>query len=322
MELLDRYLQSVKFWLPKAQQDDILKELNENIRSQMEDKEGELGRPLSEAEQSAILKRHGHPILVASRYCDRQHLIVPALFPIYWFVLRLVLVITVASSLISQIATASGGKPAGDIVLAILQIPNVALMTFAWVTIVFAAIDWANTKFRLGEGWDPRSLPKVAERGRKSSRRNPIFELLAWLVAILWWALIPSFPFVVFGPAAAFIKLTPVWQDIHLPVLLILLVPLALEAAKGIRPDWGWLGPVAHVGRSLASLSMLSILINAGPLVSVMGELATNKTMVDLVQLNIKLALIVASIICVVQLAFQIIGLIRTAGRGAFSAVL
>jgi len=125
MELLDRYLQSVKFWLPKAQQDDILKELNENIRSQMEDKEGELGRPLSEAEQSAILKRHGHPILVASRYWDRQHLIGPALFPIYWFVLRLVLVITVASSLISQIATASGGKPAGDIVLAILQIPNV-----------------------------------------------------------------------------------------------------------------------------------------------------------------------------------------------------
>ena len=57
MELLDRYLHAVKFWLPKAQQDDIIKELSDNILSQMEDKESELGRPLNEAEQSAILKQ-------------------------------------------------------------------------------------------------------------------------------------------------------------------------------------------------------------------------------------------------------------------------
>ena len=45
MELLDRYLQAVRFWLPKAQQNDIIAELGDDIRSQIEDKESALGRP-------------------------------------------------------------------------------------------------------------------------------------------------------------------------------------------------------------------------------------------------------------------------------------
>ena len=32
MELIDRYLQAVRFWLPKAQADDIIAELSEDIR--------------------------------------------------------------------------------------------------------------------------------------------------------------------------------------------------------------------------------------------------------------------------------------------------
>ena len=36
MELLNRYVQAVKFWLPSSQQDDIAAELSEDIRSQIE----------------------------------------------------------------------------------------------------------------------------------------------------------------------------------------------------------------------------------------------------------------------------------------------
>jgi hypothetical protein len=43
MELLDRYLQAVKFWLPAEQQDDIAAELGEDIRSQIEDRKEQLG---------------------------------------------------------------------------------------------------------------------------------------------------------------------------------------------------------------------------------------------------------------------------------------
>ena len=95
MQIVDRYLKSVKSCLPAAQADDIVKELSENISSQIEDKESELARPLTESEVEALLKQHGHPLLVASRYRHDQRnvsfgaqLIGPMLFPFYIRVLK------------------------------------------------------------------------------------------------------------------------------------------------------------------------------------------------------------------------------------------
>src|SRR5260221_3209602 len=92
MELLDRYLQAIEFWLPKRQRQDIIAELSEDLRSQVEEKETELGRKLEDAEVEAILKRCGSPLEVASRYRPQQYLIGPTLFPIYRFVLAVFLI--------------------------------------------------------------------------------------------------------------------------------------------------------------------------------------------------------------------------------------
>src|SRR5690349_3970708 len=88
MEILDRYLKAVKLWLPSEQRQDIIAELSEDLHSQIEDRESELGRPLNNAEVDAILKKLGPPMLVAQRYLPQRSLIGPALFPTYWFVLR------------------------------------------------------------------------------------------------------------------------------------------------------------------------------------------------------------------------------------------
>src|SRR5512136_1654661 len=90
MELLDRYLQAIKFWLPKAQQQDIISELSEDIRSQIEDLESASGRKLDEAELEALLKKRGNPLLVAGSYLPQKHLVGPAIFPFYKFVLKIV----------------------------------------------------------------------------------------------------------------------------------------------------------------------------------------------------------------------------------------
>ena len=94
MELIDRYLQSVKWMLPRKQQDDVIRELSDEILSQVEEKESALGRPLTEDEQVALLKQLGHPMLLASRYSKQRYLIDPTIFAIYWMVLRLVLAVT------------------------------------------------------------------------------------------------------------------------------------------------------------------------------------------------------------------------------------
>src|ERR1700691_1811340 len=91
MELLNRYLHAVRGWLPKPQQDDIIAELAEDLRSQIEDREAELGHPLDDDGVAAILKRRGNPMLVAAGYLPQRSLIGPVLFPVYQFILVLVI---------------------------------------------------------------------------------------------------------------------------------------------------------------------------------------------------------------------------------------
>ena len=59
MDLVERYLNAVRFWLPKAQKQDIISELSEDIRSQVEEREAALGRTLAAADLEAILKEIG-----------------------------------------------------------------------------------------------------------------------------------------------------------------------------------------------------------------------------------------------------------------------
>src|SRR3974377_1129631 len=90
-ELLDRYLHAVRFWLPKAHQEDIVAELSEDLHSQVDEKEAVLGRPLDQSEMESLLKSCGTPLVVAGRYRPQTWLIGPALFPLYQFVLKVVL---------------------------------------------------------------------------------------------------------------------------------------------------------------------------------------------------------------------------------------
>src|SRR5665213_3159971 len=88
MDLLERYLQAVGQHLPAKSKNDTLAELRENLLAQIEAREEELGRPLTEAEVATILEEHGRPMLVAMRYLPQQSLIGPELFPIYWITMK------------------------------------------------------------------------------------------------------------------------------------------------------------------------------------------------------------------------------------------
>jgi hypothetical protein len=68
MELVDRYIQAVRFWLPAGLRENIAAELSEDIHSQIEEKEAGLGRKLSEAELADVLRQHGRPVIVANRF--------------------------------------------------------------------------------------------------------------------------------------------------------------------------------------------------------------------------------------------------------------
>ncbi len=165
MELLDRYLQAVKFWLPKGQKQDIIAELSEDIRSQIEEKENELGRKLNEAEAEAIFKRVGRPVLVANRYSPQQYLIGPLLFPIYRFVLKIVALCYLVPWVLAWIgfmiydpgfrAKHSGGTLIGALGSVWGPLWLAAFCACGVVTIVFAVLERAQTKSGFLEDWDP-----------------------------------------------------------------------------------------------------------------------------------------------------------------------
>lgn len=265
MELLDRYLQAVKTFLPKARQDDILRELSENILSQMDDKEAELGRPLNEDEQAAIVKQHGHPMFVASRYRSRQHLIGPAVFPIYLLLLKGGLVGALAVYVvIATVAALIGPNPVQQIVQTLLKFPGVALYVFAWMTLVFLALDLVQAKYHFLDKWNPRSLPPVVKYADRIPRVNSAAELIGGAVALVfWWSAVPYFPYLVFDPAIGSWHLAPVWRTFSLAITLIVLAGMAQSGVNLLRPHWTQFRSAMRLATDAAALVIFYFLLNA-----------------------------------------------------------
>lgn len=309
MELLDRYLQAVKTFLPKARQDDILTELSENILSRMDDKEAELGRPLGESEQAAILKEHGHPVVVASRYRTRQHLIGPVMFPVYWFVLKVSFWATLAVYVVmAAIAALIGGDPVQQIVQTFLRFPGAALMLFAWMTLAFAALDRVEGKFRSLGKWDPRSLPPVMKYADRIPRVNSACELVAYgVVLFFWWSAAPHFLYLTFNPSIVHLHLSPVWHALSLPITLIVLAGMAQSCVNLVHPHWTRFRSTMRLITNAGSLTILYFLLNAHDWVVFAGtDAASHAGVVQLVNQVVFYCLIGTAVVCVFDALWQI----------------
>jgi hypothetical protein len=300
MELIQRYLQAVKFLLPRAQQDDIVKELSEDIRSQMEDKEAELTRPLNEIDQAAILKQYGHPLIVASRYRQPpfQHLIGPVLFPFYWFVLKMLLWIALGVCVLNSIALLTSGEPLRQLLNGVLAFAHTALPAFGWITLLFAVLDFLEAKFRLldrlNRRWDPRSLPSLGKR-TQVRRSESIFGLVAGAVYIIWLLAVPYYPFLIFGPAASFLRLTPVWHQFYIPVVVLALGGLAQSAINLARPDWTWLRAATRLVSNIVVLIILrSVLTKTYPFVTAIADNGTTGAHYETLAATINICMAVA----------------------------
>ena len=275
MEHLDRYLKAVASCLPAAQRDDIIRELSENIRSQVEDKESELGRPLNETEMEAILKQHGHPLLVAARYREDQRsftfgrqLVGPVLFPFYLKVLAFNLGLTNVVLIVIFTALFASGQTvtlSGIFTTFLYQM----IIQFGIVTLIFTGMDRHLAKYP--NRWDPRkpsqiSYPKMAieEDGLRVPRTESASQLVALTVAIVWLRAIRHSSFLILGPAAAFLKLAPVWQEVYAPAVVLTLFGITQAGINFVRPDWVRFRAIARAILSVGTLAMWGFLLKAG----------------------------------------------------------
>lgn len=270
MEIVERYLQAVRFWLPKGQQRDIAAELSEDIYAQIEEKEAEIGRPLNQAEVEGVLKQRGRPVLVANGFLPQNHLIGPVLFPVYVLVLKIVLLSSLIPLAIFQIGVAIY-KPT-DYLTALGSLVgsmwSCAFLATASVTMVFTVLEKAEARSHFLKDWDPSKLPPLRDP-TLIQRANSITELVANLVILIWWTANMSTTVVMgFFPNLR-VTLSPVWMYFFWGFLLLTLLNIALAATHLVRPYWTGTRATIRLLTDCAGSALLCWLLKANLVISI-----------------------------------------------------
>jgi hypothetical protein len=295
MELLDRYLQAVKRHLPWQRQDDIIAELRANLEAQLEDKETELGRPLTKEEAEMWLKQIGSPIQVAARYQRQQYLIGPALFPTYAYILKIVLTWATAIYVIASVVTIAAqglgvSALAGiSLVHVALRLPWIWLINAAITTLIFVVIERAAPhfpeKFRqfgpiadhmagpMTARWSPLDLPPVgADDGdwvKPRSFTRALLHVFSGVLFLAYVLLVPHYPFLLFGPGAWYLhslpyQLAPVWWTFYWWLVAMNAFELAWKIVDLARGAWQRpKNRAKHLAMHALSLIPLSVLLLA-----------------------------------------------------------
>jgi hypothetical protein len=242
--MVDRYLQAVRYWLPVGQREDLVAELGEDIRSEIQEKEAEAGRPLGEGERRELLQRHGHPQWLASRYAPQQWLIGPAVLPIYRQVLRWTL--AAMAAIFAALAVAFAALPVAPgregLARPGFWIWHGAIWALAYsglLTLIFAAIERRVALVKPSDPWDPArafDLPVSPERREASEavriRVAALGRLAAGVLFLSWWT--GAWP--VNPPPGLALRLAPIWHAVWWPILVLVLWSMALAGVALVRP--------------------------------------------------------------------------------------
>jgi hypothetical protein len=296
MDKVDHYIKAVAGGLPESQREDISNELSEDIRSEMEDRERQLGRALTEAEQEALLKQRGNPLVLAARYRQDQRsvafggqIIGPVLYPFYIKVLSFNLGLTffVVAVIFSALAI-SGQKIGFGYVLSTCLQQLFIQMTV--VTFIFAMVERHLTKHP--DQWNPGGArggfrldlkaandvlkdfaPGAKSGARVISRFESVSIIVASVVALAWMTELQRYPVLILGPAAAFLKLAPIWYQVYFPIVLLTVAEIVRAIINLARPDWVRFRAVVRVMVQAGGLAVVYFLIKAGTWVTATGPL-------------------------------------------------
>lgn len=266
MELLESYLKAVRRYLPRRHRDDIIAELSDELRLQMEAREAQLGRALRETEQMAILKGHGDPMVVARRYRQNERsltigweLIGPELFPLYLMFLGLNL--TLALGFTVAIFLYMHQTPEFGVLL------RTGVIQVAVVTLTFTILNLIRRKCPQPWYYPPAELAKMIPIPPWVS----ISGLCVWSVFSLWWSAVPFFPRLLFGSAAGSLQLAPSWHRFYLPILVLLIAGIVQRAINLARPKWSGLLPASRLLINALALGLQYPMIKSYPYVLAAG---------------------------------------------------
>ncbi|WP_448659328.1 hypothetical protein ACPVPU_02405 [Sphingomonas sp. CJ99] len=240
MDMIDRYLDAVRGNLPARRSDDIAAELDAELRDRIDARQLALGRPLDGDEIADLLRSHGHPLLVAWRYRDRQQLLGAETYPFFHFTLRIILLVAAMLALVgfAGVILLGGAHPA-DRLLNIAAQGFQGVLTAIGVTVVlFWILDRLGFPADHLRRWRPEHLPVLSKI--RLGTANALIQLALILAFILWWMGVVAMPMTATAPMrieAAFDLTGYRW-----PVLVLAGLQAALIALQWLAPASRWRG--------------------------------------------------------------------------------
>jgi hypothetical protein len=318
MDLIDRYLDTVRLMLPGAQRDDITAELRDVLMSRREEREAELGRPLTRGENEDLLRGFGHPIVVAARYGRQSYLIGPELYAVYLLVLKVVVAAIAFAALVTGVvqSAVSPDHVGHALASAASVVWTGGFAGVGAVTMVFAALQHSGAGARMLSDWRVDELPRFGRRGR----RAPAWvEHAAGLVVqglfLLWWTGVLPFSWgaIPVEPHGLLrVGLAPVWSTLYWPVIWLTLAAIVVETAWLVAPRRLRLCHALDMLRHAGLAALAAVALAAGCWAVVTGTDVPLDALAKVgkgVNLGIEGALIVvivASIGAIVRSAWQI----------------
>ena len=276
MELVDRYLHAVKFWLPRKQKDDIIAELSEDLRSQIEEKESEIGHKLTDAEVEPILKRCGNPMAVAGRYVPQQWLIGPTLFPIYRVIIQSLFLYFLLPWMLVWMGIAifspdfRADHPGAALFASLKPWWLACTYSLFFNTLAFALLDRSQMRSHVVNDWNPRTLPAVRDPNR-ISRGATIFELTVVVSTLAVWVQLDPFhrAFHFFGLT---LTLSHQWPYFIWAFTALSGAGIAISCLNLSQPRWTRLSASLRLGVDVYSLGVVYLLCRANLLQSLTGS--------------------------------------------------
>jgi hypothetical protein len=272
MSLLDRYLQAVAALLPAKQRQDILAELRANLQSEMDELAAERGRALTEDEVADMLRQHGHPLAVAARYLPQQHLIGGPWLALYWLVLKISLIVSGTITLLVATVQAFVHTGAQNFWTTVSAYPDSALLIFAWITVVFAALDYFSARegwLTATAAWNPRKLPSIdLSRGfqqKWSCGRGPTSHLAGAILNMGMLAFVVDWGYTHGSAIAVMLRSSAQWGVVCDLLLASAAIQMFAAFLWVLRPELYGKRADVELACSLVSVAGIGLLISANP---------------------------------------------------------
>jgi hypothetical protein len=112
------------------------------------------------------------------------------------------------------------------------------------------------------ENW---SKSKAKNDSGRVSRLDSVAQIVALSLGLVWLRVAQGAPFLIFGPAAAFLRPAPVWHYFYWPIVAVACLGILQGLINFVRPDWLRVMVVYRALTAIAWLVILYFVFKAGP---------------------------------------------------------